>query len=299
MAVRVVTDSAAGLPAEIIDELGITVLDLHVMDTEGKEGAVELSTSGLSALELAAAYGRAAEQSRRPGPDGAPREDGVLAVHLSRELSSTWSAAVTASGVFPDTVRVLDSASAGMVQGAAAMTAAKLAQDGADLDECYAAAQDVLTRGATWVYVQSTEDLRKSGRISTTAMMISAALLATKPILAIQGGKLELVGKTRTQTKAFTKLVELVQERAGGEACFVAIQHNDAPDAADALQGLLEAVLPAESSIMVLPLNVVTAVHTGAGAIGVSAVFSRPEVSAPKPHFPAFGARRGDADADI
>lgn len=295
MSVRIITDSSAGLPEEVIEELGITVLDLHVMDAETKDGTVEQSTSGLSALELAAAFGRQMELSRDEDGD----ECGVLAIHLSRELSSTWSAAVTASGVFPDTVRVIDSGTAGMVQGAAAMAAARLALDGADLDECYDAAQDTLARGRTWVYVHSTEELRKSGRISTATVVLSTALLATKPIMAIQAGRLEMVGRTRTQTKAFTKLVELVQERADGQPCFVAIQHHEAEDAASALKALLEAVLPEGTSYMELPLTEVVSVHTGSGAIGVSVVFStEQEEDVPaKPHalggFAApFGARR-------
>ena len=281
MAVRVVTDSSAGLPADICEELDITVLDLHVMESEAKDGQTETSTSGLSALELAAAFGRQMERAH---------DEGVVALHLSRELSSTWSAAVTASGVFPDTVRVIDSGTAGMVLGAAAMAAARLAQDGASLDDCYDAAQNTLDRGRTWVYVHSTEELRKSGRISTATMVLSTALLATKPILAIQNGKLELVGKTRTQTKAFTKLTELIQERAQGEPCFVAIQHNEAEAAAETLRGLLEQMLPADSTFMVMPLGDVMAVHTGPGALGVSVVFSCEQEPDPKPaHKTTFG----------
>mgnify|MGYP002721375188 FL=1 len=155
MAVRVITDSSAGLPPELAEQLSITVIDLHLMESHGKDG-LERSTSGLSALELAAAYGREMERAQ---------DDGVVAIHLSKELSSTYSAAVSASGVFPHTVRVIDSGSAGMAMGAAAMSAAKLASRGASLDECYAAAIDTLKRASTWVYLHSTEDLRRSGRL--------------------------------------------------------------------------------------------------------------------------------------
>lgn len=271
MSVHVVTDTSAGLPDDVIKELGITVIDLHVMEGQGKDGT-EQSTSGLSSLELAAAYGRAMERSHTDGHD-----DGVLAIHLSKVLSSTYSAAVNASGVFPeDKIRVIDSESAGMVIGAAAMSAARLALDGADLEECYQAAIDTLKRSNTWLYIQSMDMLRKSGRMSTSAML-STALLATKPIMSITGGKLELVGKTRTQTKAFTKLVELVAERADGEPAFVAIQHSDAEEPAELLQDLLEQALPEGTSFLTGTLNDVLAVHTGPGAIGVSVVFSSEE----------------------
>lgn len=268
MSVRIVTDSAAGLSREIVEQLQIQVLDLHVMDTEGEQ-----STSGLTSLELAAAYGRQMERAN---------DAGVVAIHLSKELSSTWSAAVTASGVFPDTVKVIDSGSAGMVMGAAAMAAAKLAQEGASLEECHAAAVDTVKRGKTWVYLNSTEDLRRSGRLSATTAMLSTALLATKPIMSIVGGKLELVGKTRTQTKAFTKLVDLIASRADGDPVFVALQHNDAEEPAERLLELLEMALPEGSSFMLEELTDVLAVHAGPGAIGVSVVFSKETPD--KPH---------------
>ncbi|HBC7266211.1 TPA: DegV family protein [Corynebacterium striatum] len=278
MSVRIVTDSAAGLSQEVVEQLQIQVLDLHVMDTEGEQ-----STSGLTSLELAAAYGRQMERAN---------DAGVVAIHLSKELSSTWSAAVTASGVFPDTVKVIDSGSAGMVMGAAAMAAAKLAQEGASLEECHAAAVDTVKRGKTWVYLNSTEDLRRSGRLSATTAMLSTALLATKPIMSIVGGKLELVGKTRTQTKAFTKLVDLIASRADGDPVFVALQHNDAEEPAERLLELLEMALPEGSSFMLEELTDVLAVHAGPGAIGVSVVFSKETPD--KPH--SFFAPRKPAE---
>ena len=85
MPVRVVTDTSAGLPEHVARDLGITVLDLHMVGDEDDK-----STSGLSSLELAAAYARQLER----GGDA-----GVVALHLSKDLSATWSAAVAASAV--------------------------------------------------------------------------------------------------------------------------------------------------------------------------------------------------------
>lgn len=274
MAVRIVVDSSAGLPDEIVDELGITVIDLHVVAKDGKDNKdnkdsgtdpAETTTSGLSSLELAAAYARQLER----GDD-----EGVVALHVAKELSSTYSAALAASAVFDGAVRVVDTGSVGMAVGAAAMAAAKLAQRGADLDACEDIARETLERSATWVYLHRIDELRKSGRISAGTAIMSAALLAIKPIMEVREGKLELAGKTRTQTKAFSKLVELLLERAEDEPVFVAVQHFEAEDAAAQLRDLLEDMLPEGSSFMLLPLNPVLAVHTGKGAIGVSAVFA-------------------------
>lgn len=263
MTVRVVVDSSAGLPAEVVRELDITVADMHVVGAGEEKG-----TSGLSSLELAACYAR---QLERGG------DDGVVALHLSKALSSTWSAAVAASAVFPGTVRVVETDAAGMSVGAAAMAAATVAREGGDLAACEAMAKSTLARAETWIYLHQLDDLRKSGRLPTGTAVLSAALLANKPILRMHDGKLELAGKTRTQSKAFAKLTELVVERAAREPVFAAIQHADAAEAAGQLGAMLEEGLPPGSRVMLEPLVDVLAVHTGPGAIGLSVVFSAQE----------------------
>lgn len=262
MPVRVVTDTSAGLPEHVARDLGITVLDLHMVGDEDDK-----STSGLSSLELAAAYARQLER----GGDA-----GVVALHLSKDLSATWSAAVAASAVFDGSVAVIDTKSVGMNVGAAAMAAARIAMDGASLAECAELAEDTLSRSETWLYLHRIDEIRKSGRISAATAMVSVAL-ATKPIMQIHNGRIELAIKTRTQAKAFSKLTELITARAGGLPAFVAIQHCEAKEAARALEDQLKASLPVDSSIMMMPMESVLAVHCGPGALGVSVVFSQAE----------------------
>ena len=147
MPVRIVTDSSACLPDSIIEDLDITVIDLHMMNRGD-----DRSTSGLSSLELVACYAR---QLERGG------DEGVLALHLSKELSSTWSNAVAAAAVFDDDmVRVIDTNCIGMGLGAAAMAAATMAQNGATLEDCYKAAVSTLERSRMWLYVHRIDELR-------------------------------------------------------------------------------------------------------------------------------------------
>lgn len=266
MAIRVVTDSASGIPQDMADELDITVLDLHVMnDDEDKED----TTSGLSSLELAAAYAR---QLERGG------DDGIVALHLSKRLSSTWSAAVSASAVFGDLVRVVDTNSAGMGVGTAAVIAAAFARAGADLDGCVAAAEGTLALTETWLYLPQLDEIRRSGRISATTAVLSAALLATKPILRLNDGKLEMAMKTRTQSKAFSKLVGHVAQRADDMAVWAAVQYSGDKEAADALRDALEEALPEGSTVGVYPMTDVITAHTGEGAIGLTVLFATPAV---------------------
>lgn len=268
MSIRIIADSSAGIPPEIAAELDITVLDLHITrdDAESEDAKGDpQGTSGLSSLELAAAYAR---QLERGG------DEGIVALHLSKRLSSTWSAAVSASAVFDGTVRVVDTDSAGMSVGFAAIAAAAFARAGADLDGCVAAAEGALALSETWLYLPQLDDIRKSGRISATTAVLSAALLATKPILRVHDGKLELAIKTRTQKKAYAKLVEHVVERADGMPGFAAVQYAGDQESADTLKDMLEEALPDGSTVGVYPLGEAVTVHTGEGAIGLSVVFA-------------------------
>lgn len=262
MAVRIITDSSSCLPQEIIDELDITVIDLHTVNV-----GEDRSTSGLSSLELAAAYARQLER----GDDA-----GVLALHISKELSSTWSASVTAAAVFDEgAVRVVDTGSFGMAVGAAAMAAARSAKEGASLDKCYEIAVDTLNRSETWIYLHRIDEIRRSGRISAATAMLSTAL-ATRPIMTLHDGRIEIAARTRTQSKAFAKLVELVQIRAEGEPAFVVISQSEAREAAKHLERILQDTLPEGSSFLLVDIDPTLAVHSGPGAVAVSAVFSSP-----------------------
>lgn len=205
MTVKVVTDSSACLPPALAAEYGITVLDFHA---EGKGD--EETTAGLGALELTACYARLLERGG---------DDGVVAVHISKELSGTWSSASQAASVLGDTVAVLDTQSAGMVVGQAAIAAARCADEGGSLDECRGAAQQVIDSGHLWLFLGKTDAMARGGRLSAGQRLLSTAL-AIKPILHLTGGKLELVAKTRTQAKAMDRLVTLVEAeyRAVAEA---------------------------------------------------------------------------------
>ena len=113
--VRVVTDSAADIPAELARELGITVIPLHVhmgsktyldgVDLSGPEFYRELeatrsvTTTSLPSLE---SFSEAYRSLTRDGY-------GVVSVHLSSKLSGTFNAALmasTADGVVSDLVCV-------------------------------------------------------------------------------------------------------------------------------------------------------------------------------------------------
>ncbi|WP_313358664.1 DegV family protein [Corynebacterium variabile] len=189
----------------------------------GKQEEDAPTTAGLGPLELTAAYARLLERGG---------DEGVVALHLSRELSSTWTSATQAAGVFHGLVEVLDTRSAGMVLGQAAIAAAQASAAGGTLAECTVAAQHVLDGAEVWLYVHRLDAMARGGRLSTAQRLLSTAL-AIKPILHLAGGKIELAAKTRTQSKAMARLVSLA-ERAYRTAATPARAPETDEDTADA-----------------------------------------------------------------
>lgn len=271
MAVAVVTDSSARLPAEAIAEWGIRVVPLHVLldGTDLRDGVdpapgdlyqrSSVSTAGAGPAELAAVY-----RAALAGSDG----DGVVAVHISTELSSTVGAAEHAAREFAGQVRVVDSRSAGMGTGFVALAAARAARSGADLDTVAARARAAGERVHALIVVQRLDNLRRSGRIGTAASWLGTAL-ALKPVLKLDDGKLVLAQRVRTTSKAVAAMVEQVLEIVGEGRAALAVQHVDNPSGAADLAATLSAALPGCGTPVVTDLGPVLGVHLGPGALGV------------------------------
>jgi DegV family protein with EDD domain len=271
MAVVVVTDSSARLPAELLAEWGIRVVSLHVLvdGRDLRDGVDEVpadlyqrpqvSTAGASPAELAAVYRAALIDSGG---------DGVVAVHISAALSSTLGAAESAAREFGSAVRVIDSGSAGMGVGFVALAAARAARGGAALDAVAARAAAAVPRVHAFIVVQRLENLRRSGRIGTAASWLGTAL-AVKPLLRIEDGALVLSARVRTTSKATAAMIEQVLEVVGERRAALAVQHVDNPAGAAEVAATLVSALPACGPPLVTDLGPVLGVHLGPGALGV------------------------------
>lgn len=261
MTVQIVTDSSSCLPEHVARRLGVTVLDLHLQDEEGS--AASATTAGLSSLELTAAYARQLALGN---------DEGVLALHLSKHLSSTFSHAEIAAGVFPgNEVVAMDTLSIAMNLGVAAGVAGYLAGEGKSLAECEEAARKTLDNSLLWCSVARTDALRKSGRLSATNALMSQAL-ATRPILSIKDGKIEIAAKTRTQAKALSRMVDAAVAAAEEQPVFAAIQHANARKAGRIVLDDLTSRLPEGSAIIAVEMDPILAVHAGEGAVALTIV---------------------------
>ncbi len=271
MAVVVVTDSSSRLQPEELKRWGIRQVPLHVL-LDGKDmrdGADDVphdiherhaTTAGATPAELADAYREALADSGG---------DGVVGVHISAALSSTFSSAVQAAREFGASVRLVNSRSAAMGTGFVALAAARSSESGADLNAVEAAARAAVPRGHAFIVVNRLDNLRRSGRIGTAASWLGTAL-SLKPLLCLDvDGRLVLAQRIRTVTKAHAALVDQVADIVGDRRAAIAVHHVDNHDGADAVGAALTTRLPQVGPLTVTDMGPVLSIHVGAGAVGV------------------------------
>ena len=277
MTVRVVTDSTASLPADVVAKAHLRVVPLSVT-VSGQEGREGLD---VTPADVARALGerRYTVTTSRPSPANfadvyrevlAEGADGVISVHLSSRLSGTYESALLAAEEFDGRVRVVDSAAAGIGVGFVALHASAVAAAGGDVETVRTAALAAGERVSTLFYVDTLEFLRRGGRISAAQALLGTAL-AVKPILHVARGEVVLKEKVRTSARALARLADLAVEAAQESDVDIAVQHLGAPDRAQALHdSLIERLADRVHERYLSEVGAVVAAHTGPGVIGVT-----------------------------
>jgi DegV family protein with EDD domain len=272
----VVTDSTASLPAEVVRERGIVVVPLQVVIgatvyDEGEDGATPelvaqalkdfrpVSTSRPAPAALLEVYEKAAA-------DGA---DGVLAIHLSGDMSGTCESALVAARDASLPVTVVDSRQVGVATGYAALSASDVLDGGGSVEEAAAAARRRADLATALFYVDTLEYLRRGGRIGAAAALLGGAL-AVKPLLCIENGRVANLERVRTSARALSRLEDLVVEAAGDLDVDVCVSHLANPDRAADLTARLTTRLAANlhgREVWCGELGAVLGAHVGPGMV--------------------------------
>lgn len=274
MTVRVVTDSVADLPSQVVKELGITVIPLLVRFGESlyRDG-IDLTadqfydmlvrsktlpvTSVPSPAAFAEAYDKLAEET-----------DEILAIIVSSRLSGTYEVALQSIGLMKRKCRVevVDSRWATMAQGFIVMKAARAANAGAKLDEVIELARNTIPRVVFYAAFDTLEYLRRGGRIGR-AQTLLGSMLKINPIITLRDGVIEPAGRTRSRAKAIDRLYEFATSYSYIEE--VAVENTACPDDAEALVERLSSIFSRER-IYRSKMTPAIGTHTGPGLLLVA-----------------------------
>lgn len=273
MSIAVVTDSAANVPAWLAEDLGIVVVPmiLRIGDREYRDGvdlppadfyerltarAEPVSTSGAPVAAFHDAYEHALGKAA-----------GVVCVTVSAAVSMTHGSAVRAAHDFGDRVAVVDSRSASLAEGFAAIEAARIAIAGASLEETADRARAIAMRSALVATVSTFQFLRRSGRVSAL-QSFAATTLNVNPVFALRDGRIDPLARPLSRRRAIARLVDEVRAGARGPV-HLGVVHAAAAEEGDELGGRLSAAVGVAERYLE-EFTPLMGAHTGPGLLGVA-----------------------------
>lgn len=276
--VRILTDSNAYLPDDIVEKYGIVVVPHQI--NIGKKTLSEIPS--LQADDLFQQF----SQAQSDGFKGMPRlvapdvnmvldhyhrlakeTNQIVAIHASSHLSPMWAQSRKAAELLMgrNTIRVIDSLSTSLGQGLLVRQAAEAAADGASIHEIARLVNSAVPHLYVTLFTESLNYLETSASLGVSQSVLGT-MLGIKAMLTIEEGDLIPLEKVQTREEVVDKLYEFVVEFAHIEEMGV-LQHCYEESRADLLTRLEDAMPHLTVHRLTYPASL--AAHLGPNTVGV------------------------------
>ena len=235
--VRIVTDSNAFLPPNVLEKYPIEVIPHRIK----VGGAMIEETEAFTADNLFKRY----QEAQVNGTSGPPtvqsadvntildayhyrqgESEEIISIHMSSQMSSMWQQARRAAEMLKGryTIRVIDSMSTSFGLGLLVEEAARAAAAGESIHEIARIVNGAVPHLYVTLFSESLGFLEHSAGLNPSQSLLGS-MLGIKPMLMMEDGRLAPLEKVQTREEVVDKLVDFVAEFANVEAVGV-IQHN-------------------------------------------------------------------------
>lgn len=276
---KIVTDCAADLSTEDLEQLGVVAAPLFINFPEGEINAAEISaddfynrleamrpdiptTSQPSAGMFADLYRKLAET-----------EKNIFSIHISSGLSGTINSAHDGGNMVEDGTQVnfWDTLTLSGGERFQVMAAALASKAGWAMDAMYERMSKIREKTELIYTLDTLEYLARGGRIGRVKAL-AGALLNLKPIIRVDtDGKYTTVKSERTINRSISTLVNHVYEKYGNTPVWATVLHGRFAEKADILAKELQEKLNI-AKLEVMRISPVLGVHTGPGIVGAAIV---------------------------
>ena len=266
--IKIVTDSSITIEPELVNDLDITIVPLSVMvdgvlysDADLKEGEFlrlmkESTNLPKTSQPPVGVFAEVFEELSESA-------DYIVAIHMSHALSGTIEAARQGATLANANVTVIDSSFTDQALKFQVVEAAKLAKEGAELEEIIKKIEEVREKTELYIGVSTLENLVKGGRIGRVTGLLSS-LLNIRVVMQLDNHQLQPIAKGRGD-KTFKKwLVELEEKLKTAKVAEIGISYAGTASFANEIKERLQVFV--EKPISVLETGSIIQTHTGENA---------------------------------
>lgn len=282
--IAIVTDSNSGITQRQAAELGISVVPMP-FDIDGKTYYEDISlTQEEFYIKL---NGNADISTTQPSPENVmdmwrkllEDHESVIYIPMSSGLSGSCQTAMVFSmeDEFDGKVFVIDNQRISVTQRQAVLDAKLMADEGIAVEEIVKYLMDTKMEATIYIMVDTLKYLKKGGRVTPAAATLGT-ILKLKPVLQIQGEKLDAFAKARTLTQAKNIMINAVkadvEKRFGGNVNNVHLEIAHTHNLQEALNFKEEvaAAFPEyQGQIYVDHLSLSVSCHIGPGSLALAA----------------------------
>ncbi len=282
MKVAVMTDSNSGITQAQAKELGIYVLPMPFM-IDGKEYFEDINLTQREFYEKL--KNDSDISTSQPTPEAVTglwdtllkEYDQVVHIPMSSGLSSSCATAMMLAEDYGGRVQVVNNQRISATQRQSALDALALAEKGMDAEQIREILMETKFDSTIYIMLDTLKYLKKGGRITPAAAALGT-FLKLKPVLTIQGEKLDAYSKARTIKQAKNTMITAVAhdmaERFGdttGAKTRLCVVHTENLEAAKEFREELRVQFPETGDIYIDCLSLSVSCHIGPGCLAVTA----------------------------
>lgn len=281
MKVAVLTDSGSAITQAQAKELGVTVIPMpYMIDGNEYEEGINLGREQFYELLEAGS----SISTSQPSPEKVlsvwdetlKTYDQIVYTPLSSGLSSSYQTAAMLAEDYEGRVEVVDNQRISVTQRQSVLDAKRLTDAGWDARRIRELLERTRLESSIYITVDTLKYLKNGGRITPAAAALGT-LLRIKPVLQIQGEKLDSYSKTRTMKQAKSIMSAAIErdlktrfDDPEAERCWLAVVHTENEDLAREYAAELRAAYPRTGEIYIDQLSLNIACHIGPGCLAVA-----------------------------
>lgn len=276
--VKVVVDSTAYIPKEMLNENDISVVSLNVLLDGESYREVDLENEFFykkmdESNEIPKSSQPSIEEMKNVFLSIAKDGYDIVGIFISSKMSGTYSTAHLVRDIvleeYPNTnIELIDSKSNCMQMGFSAIQAGRAAKKGESIEKVVEEAKKVINSSRFLFVPETLKYLKKGGRIGSASALFGT-ILQIRPILTVENGETSVYDKVRTKKKAveviLKKVLDDMTERGLGE---VIVHHINCEEEGLNLAKRLEKEL--KIPVKIQSIGAIIGLHVGPGSIGVA-----------------------------